>query len=354
MSLLINLSFLGQKHTGITTYTRNLFPYLKTLSPTLLTSQTHRDFKSYNVPDNLTQEGGTKANIKRLFWTELELPKIYRELKASLLFSPIPEAPLTAKTRYIVTVYDLIPLRFPKFSPLTFYCRYYLPKVLEGAEHIICISESTRQDLIKYFEVAKEKISSILLGYDRSHFFPLSLPTLPYFLYLGRYDPHKNLSRLIASFSQMSKGGDYELIFIGAFDRRFTPALQQQAKELGIESRVKFLNYVSYEDLPRYINQALALVYPSLWEGFGLPVLEAMACGTPVITSNLSSLPEVVGEAGILVNPYETAQITSAMEMIAEDGSARSNFSRLGLHQAEKFTWENTGRETAALLQRFF
>ncbi|MBR8830939.1 MAG: D-inositol-3-phosphate glycosyltransferase [Chroococcopsis gigantea SAG 12.99] len=351
MSLLVNLSFLGQKYTGITTYTKNLFPHLQSLQPTLLTSQLFPEFNCHPAPDNLTQEGGTKANIRRLLWTQLQLPRIYTGRKASLLFSPVPEAPLGNKTRYVVTVYDLIPLRFPKFSPLTFYSRYYLPRVLRGAEHIICISQCTKQDLMDYFGIPGEKMSVIMLGYDRSHFIPLSLPTLPYFLYLGRYDPHKNISRLITAFSRIS--GDYELILIGAFDPRFTPGLQRQVKELGLESRVKFLDYVSYQDLPRYINQALALVYPSLWEGFGLPLLEAMACGIPVITSNLSSLPEVVGGAGILVNPHETKEITGAMAMIGKDGEARKHFSRLGLQQASKFNWEVTGRQTRDLLGRY-
>jgi len=116
---------------------------------------------------------------------------------------------------------------------------------------------------------------------------------------------------------------------------------------------VQFLNYVSYEELPQLLNQATALVYPSLWEGFGLPVLEAIACGTPVITSNLSSLPEVTGEAAILINPYSIDEMREAMQQIATDEQLRLKLKSLSRQRAELFSWEKTGKETATILQSF-
>ncbi|MFM6278275.1 MAG: glycosyltransferase, partial [Dolichospermum sp.] len=135
----------------------------------------------------------------------------------------------------------------------------------------------------------------IPLGYDPCHFQFLNLPTKNYFLYIGRQDPYKNLQRLITAFSALPNRNNYELWLVGPSDKRYTPLLEKQVKELEINHLVKFLNYVPYNELPIIINQAIALVFPTLWEGFGLPVLEAMACGTPVITSNISSLPEVAG-----------------------------------------------------------
>jgi glycosyltransferase involved in cell wall biosynthesis len=352
--LIINLSILFSQPTGISNYAKNLFPYLKSLNPTLLTAQNYPDFNCYPVPNNLTPADGTKGHLRRLLWTQFQLPKIYQNLKSQLLFSPIPEAPLYTNCRFIVTAFDMIPLRFPKrFSPLTTYHKYYTPEVFKQAEHIICISESTANDIIQFYQIPSHKITPILLAGDNSHFQFLNLPTRNYFLYIGRQDPYKNLQRLITAFSALPHRNDYELWLAGPYDQRYSPLLEIQTQELGISHLVKFLNYVSYDELPIIINQAIALVFPSLWEGFGLPVLEAMACGTPVITSNVSSLPEVAGDAAILINPYNPGEITAAMTTIINDSETRKQLSEKGLKRANQFSWEKTGLATVEVLKQY-
>ena len=354
MQLLVNLSFLLTKPTGTTTYALNLLSCLKQLEPTLLTSQSFPDYKCYQTPNNLTSEQGLKGHLRRLLWTQFQLPKIYQNLKSQLLFSPIPEAPLYTNCRFVVTAFDMIPLRFPKrFSPLTTYHKYYTPEVFKQAEHIICISESTANDIIQFYQIPSHKITPILLAGDNSHFQFLNLPTRNYFLYIGRQDPYKNLQRLITAFSALPNRNDYELWLAGPYDQRYSPLLEIQTQELGISHLVKFLNYVSYDELPIIINQALALVFPTLWEGFGLPVLEAMACGTPVITSNISSLPEVAGDAAILINPYNPGEITAAMQAIINDSELRKQLSEKGLKRANQFSWEKTGLATVDVLKQY-
>ena len=354
MPLSINLSFLLTKPTGTTTYTLNLLPHLQKLDPTLLTSQSFPDYKCYPTPPNLTSEQGLKGHLRRLIWTQFQLPKIYQNLKSQLLFSPIPEAPLYTNCRFIVTAFDMIPLRFPnRFSPLTTYHKYYTPEVFKQAEHIICISESTANDIIQFYQIPSHKITPILLAGDSSHFQFLNLPTRNYFLYVGRQDPYKNLQRLITAFSALPHRNDYELWLAGPYDQRYSPLLEIQTQELGISHLVKFLNYVSYDELPIIINQAIALVFPSLWEGFGLPVLEAMACGTPVITSNISSLPEVAGDAAILINPYNPGEITAAMTTIINDSETRKQLVEKGLKRANQFSWEKTGLVTVEVLKKY-
>jgi len=352
--LIINLSILFSQPTGISNYAKNLFPYLKSLNPTLLTTENYPDFNCYRVPNNLTPADGTKGHLRRLIWTQFQLPKIYKNLKSQLLFSPIPEAPLYTNCRFIVTAFDMIPLRFPnRFSPLTTYHKYYTPEVFKQAEHIICISESTANDITQFYQIPSHKITPILLAGDNSHFQFLNLPTRNYFLYVGRQDPYKNLQRLITAFSALPHRNDYELWLAGPYDKRYSPLLEIQTQELGISHLVKFLNYVSYDELPIIINQAIALVFPSLWEGFGLPVLEAMACGTPVITSNISSLPEVAGDAAILINPYNTGEITAAMTTIINDSETRKQLSEKGLKRANQFSWEKTGLATVEVLKQY-
>jgi glycosyltransferase involved in cell wall biosynthesis len=272
-------------------------------------------------------------------------------------------------------VHDLIPLRFPKpKSPLTPYFRYYLPQVLTQAQHIICNSTATARDITDFYPIPAAKITPIPLAYDANHFRPLCAPLRhplrpsaflkkpdeatpandnPYFLYIGRHDPYKNLHRLIDAFATLPNGGDYELLLAGSSDKRYTPKLQSQANHLGLNHQVKFLNYVPYNQLPILLNNAIALIFPSLWEGFGLPILEAMACGTPVITSNLSALPEVAGDAAILVNPYNTMELSAAMHSIATDSQLRSRLSTLGLQRARQFSWAKTGQQTVDVLRNY-
>jgi glycosyltransferase involved in cell wall biosynthesis len=352
--LIINLSFLLSQPTGIGNYAQNLFPYLKSFQPTLLVAQKYPDFNCYPIPSNLTPDHGTKGHFNRLLWTQFQLPQIYKNLKSTLLFSPLPEAPLYTNCRFVVTSFDMIPLRFPKrFSPLIPYHRYYTPQVLKQAQHIICISQTTAKDITDFYQIPASKITAIPLAHDRTHFRPLNLPTSNYFLYIGRQDPYKNIQRLISAFAALPNYKDYELWLVGPSDRRYTPILKAQVAELGINNQVKFLDYIPYSELPKIINQAIALVFPSLWEGFGLPVLEAMACGTPVITSNLSSLPEVAGDAAILINPHNTGEITEAMQAIATDSVLRSRLSSQGIAHSQQFSWEKTGKATGEVLSRY-
>ena len=354
-SLLINLAVLFDRPTGIATYAQNIIRSLHDLQPTLLSARSFPGFEQYAIAGNMTPDCGSKGHFKRLWWTQFQLPQIYRQLQAELIYSPIPEAPLYSKSRYVVMCHDLIPLRFPhRNSPLTNYFRYVVPLVLQQAEHIICNSQATARDLVTYYNISTAKITPILLGYDAAHFYPRGVDrtTQPYFLYLGRQDPYKNLKGLLNAFAAMPNR-DVHLAIAGSADPRFTPQLQQQAIELGIADHVRWLDYLSYSELPLIISQAIALVFPTFWEGFGLPVLEAMACGTPVITSDLASLPEITEDAAILVNPYDTKAITSAMSVLATDNKMRSQLSQLGIQQARKFSWAKTGRGTKEILERY-
>jgi glycosyltransferase involved in cell wall biosynthesis len=367
----VNLSLVGVKPTGLATYARNLIPHLNLPNLTLLAADNfsregklaacnHRE-----IPANLTAEQGKMGHWRRLLWTQQQLPQICAVLRSPLLFSPVPEAPLVwsgrSKNCAVVVVHDLIPLRFPRLtSLLTQYSRYYVPQVLAQVEHIICNSAATAQDLVDYFQIPASKITPILLAHDAAHFKVLdnsaTRPELdgqdrPYFFYIGRPDPYKNLHRVISAFATLPN--DYDLWIAGSRDRRYTPLLEAQATELGLGDRVKFLDYVAYRDLPQIMGRAIALVFPSLWEGFGFPVLEAMACGTPVITSNLSSLPEVAGDAALLVNPYREAEIAAAMQTLIQDDGARSQLQIAGLARANQFSWQKTGQATAELLSRY-
>lgn len=361
--VLVNLSMVGTKPTGIANYALNLVPALSLPHVTVLASQNVTFAEPvesvYPVPANLTPEQGKLGHVRRLWWTQFQIPRLATRLSASLLFSPLPEAPLFSSNRAVVMVHDFIPLRFPRWtSPLTPYFRYYVPAVLQQADHLICNSQATADDIIRFGRVSAKRITPIPLAHNANHFRVLDLsqepvPTRPYFLHIGRPDPHKNLDRLIRAFAKLPSGQDYELWLAGSPDPRYTPALQAEAAELGLFDRVKFLDYVPYQQLPILLNQASALVFPSLWEGFGFPVLEAMACGTPVITSNCSSLPEVAGDAALLVDPYRETEIAAAMQTVISDAKARSQLRIAGLARAAEFSWSKTGAATRQILQDY-
>lgn len=351
--LLTNLSFLPKNPSGLSVYATNLLQNLEITDIQVLGNRSISNYPYYAVPPELSSDLAYAGLIRRVLWTQFQVPKLYSNLKADLFFSPIPEAPLGVKFPTVVTIHDLIPLHFPKFlSVLRLYCQYYIARVARSATHVICDSEATARDLHDFLGVSVRNLSVIQLAYNSAHFQFLDLPTQNYFLYIGRHDHYKNLSRLISAFATL-KDTDLMLKIAGSPDGKNTPVLRQQAIELGVSDRVEFLSYVPYAELPQLINQAIALVFPSLWEGFGLPVLEAMACGTPVITSNLSSIPEVAGNAAILINPYQTQEIAAAMAAVVTDGQLWRSLRESGLRQAQKFSWQKTAQETAMVLKQY-
>ncbi|HYX18596.1 MAG TPA: glycosyltransferase family 1 protein, partial [Nostoc sp.] len=257
MPILANLSFAPRKPTGWLSYSLNLFKELKNLDIEVLSPIEICGIKCYPSPQDVTTDFGIKGHLKRLLWTQFQLPNLYRQMKSTLLFSPIPEAPLFSSCSYVVTVHDLIPLRFPEWFSITqrLYCSYYIRAVIRQSKHVICDSIATSEDLSKFLDVPEGKITVIPLAYDREKFHFLNLPTQNYFLYLGRHNPHKNPERLITAFAALPNSKDYELWLAGPSDRRYTPTLKAQVEQLGITHQVKFLDYIPDSELPKIINE---------------------------------------------------------------------------------------------------
>jgi len=237
--------------------------------------------------------------------------------------------------------------------------RLLLPALARRADHIVTISEHTRRDVIATLGIAPEKVSATPLAADE-HLRPVADPErlnrartayrLParYFLHVGTLEPRKNLTRLVEAFARTAASvGDVSLVVAGA--RGWGDEdLGAQAKRLAVETRVVFIGRVAEEDLAALYSGAVSLVYPSLYEGFGLPPLEAMQCGCPVITSNVSSLPEVVGNAAILVDPLSVEEIAAAMTEVASRPGLSAKMAVQGISQAARFTWSRCAELTLA------
>jgi glycosyltransferase involved in cell wall biosynthesis len=257
---------------------------------------------------------------------------------------------------FIVTVHDLVRICFP-FGKETIQEKIGLrldALGLKRAEHIIAASASTKRDLVRYLRVPEDRVTVIYNGVDRKIFKPVSRRRFgfPYLLYVGSERPRKNLSTLLAAFAQLkseaSAFGDLRLIKVGAAGRtaEFRQATLHEVKRLGLEGEVIFTEYVSDDDLAGYYSSAIALVVPSLYEGFGLPLIEAMACGCPVVASNSSSLPEVADNAALFFDPYSSEELARKLRRVITEPDLRHQLAGKGLERAELFSWGRAARET--------
>ena len=295
----------------------------------------------------------------RLIWEQVGFPGLVRQSKVDLLHSLHYTRPLWLPCKSVVTFHDLTFFLFPELH--TRARRFFFPLAIRAsarlAQALIADSESTRQDAIRLLHIAPAKIQTALLGVDptfrkiddtgqlqriRAKY---QLPE-HFILYVGLVEPRKNLPGLINSYKDLvGEGIDHDLVIVGRSGWS-SGAVFSQVEALGLNQRVRFTGYVDQHDLPLVYNLASLFVYPTRYEGFGLPVLEALACGTPVITTNASSLPEIVGDAGILIPPDDAGALLKAMHRVLEDPELMADLSARGMKRAKGFTWERTALQT--------
>ncbi|MGQ0600787.1 MAG: glycosyltransferase family 4 protein [Anaerolineales bacterium] len=299
----------------------------------------------------------TQRPLIRILWEQLIQPLVLARLRPDLLHSLAFASPLLNPTPAVVTVYDLSFRLFPENFPAA--QRLYLSALTahscRHARRVIAISENTKADACRWLDVSAERVDVAHPGVE-PRFRPLPRREVEAFrqraglperfiLYLGTLEPRKNLSSLVASFANLqSKISNLKLILAGAKGWHYA-GLFAQVASLGLTDRVHFPGFITAEELPLWYNAAAVFAYPSTFEGFGMPVLEALACGRPVVTTNVSSLPEAGGEAALLVPPGDVAALTGALwRALNDDGSLAAR----GPAHAARFTWEHTAQATAA------
>jgi glycosyltransferase involved in cell wall biosynthesis len=263
----------------------------------------------------------------------------------------------------LVTIHDLSFVREPDtvMPGMSGHLNRWVPYSVRRASHVIAVSEATRQDLIELYQTPPEKISVLHHGVG-SEFRRVEEPEQlaavrqkyklgeqPFILSVGTIQPRKNYQRLIQAFAQIHS--KVLLVIAGGQGWR-QEEIFNEVQKLGLENRIHFIGFVAETDLPALYSAAELFIYPSLYEGFGLPVLEAMACGTPVIASNQSSLPEVVGPAGLLVNPRDVTELAAAMSQLLEDLTLRRRLSQAGQIQAARFTWPTVATRLISLYEK--
>ena len=287
------------------------------------------------------------------------IPPLLRRLDVGLYHSPYYLMPVRPGVPTVVTLHDLIPLRYPQLFTTTQRLIYRVATrlALRASRVVISVSAATAQDVEALLGLSAERVVVIPEAADPS-FRPqpdavvaalrqrLSLPQ-EYVLYVGSNKPHKNLVRLVEAWARLRPAGTV-LVIAGAWDARF-PQARQRAVALGVTEHVHFIGPVADADLAALYSGALLFVFPSECEGFGLPVLEAMACGVPIACSNVSSLTEVAGEVAVRFAPHDVDAIAAAIASLLRDADRRTDLSRRGVERAAQFSWDAAARATLAV-----
>jgi len=378
MRICIDARTIINKQTGLGRYTYNIINALKTidgeneylilvnadLNPNHPVFQQKNDrfvYKKCPIPGVTVQQ-------------QFKLNRFLQQENIDVYHYPHFDLPISVSRRVksVFTVHDLTYLLHRGvFQQAEYFKRWYTRQIMKlgirFAEKIITVSDSTRADLISYFQMNGSTTDKVETIYEacEPRFFPIKDDERlrqfkqqwalhkPYFLFLGERRPHKNLVRQIQAFDRFLKetNEEFDFIIIGkSYNDYFAP--EETVRQLGLEGKVRLLGYVDDREIPLFYNGAAAFMFVSLYEGFGIPILEAMSCGTPVITSNISSTAEIAGDAALLVDPYRVEAISRAMKEIALDSGLRSKHIRQGLERSKGFSWEMAARKTLNLYQQ--
>ncbi|MFQ3663396.1 MAG: glycosyltransferase family 1 protein [Chloroflexaceae bacterium] len=320
------------------------------------------DQRALGLPDNFRVIPSRFPTINprvRIPWEQFLAPLLLRRSGADLFHGVHSVVPLTCPVPSVVTVHDLAFIRFPR----TFraYNRLYLDLAtrlsVRRAARILVVSEHTRREVIGLLGVDPERVV-VTPNAVREHFRPPDPAVLEAFrarrglperfvLYVGTLEPRKNLTTLLEAYAQVARR-DTAPLLVGGGKGWLYDAVFQRLEALGLREQVRFIGYLEEEELPLWYAAATAFVFPSIYEGFGMPPLEAMACGTPVVASNTSSLPEVVGDAGLTVSPYNPTALAEAICRVLDDAELRQELRERGLRQARAFSWRVTAERTLA------
>jgi len=346
---------------GIGTYIRNILMELSRLDR-------ETDYIVLCRPDDVESGDVLGQNFRMVPETapmysvaeQFRIPVSLARERVRMVHEPHYVLPPLVRCRSVVTIHDCIHLQFPEYLPnrlAHLYAKGSMWAASRKADRILTVSEASKRDILQYVDVPPDKVAVIYNAIDERFLAPPNPQRMdmvrqryqldhPFVLYVGNIKPHKNLERLIDAFGRARSraGDDLKLIIIGDEISKYPP-LRQSVHKHQLDKHVRFLGFQPTETLAAFYRLARAFVFPSLYEGFGLPPLEAMACGTPVVTSNVSSLPEVAGGAALLVDPYDEEAIAAAMLQAVGDESLRADLIDKGIRRAHSFSWAQSVRK---------
>ncbi len=370
MKLLLNITcLLSGKMTGIERFAFHLAEEIRNIDPSVL-SVTAGEFPAY--PDAIRSrlltvfQNSKYEYLARALWDQTVFRRVVQQYKPDVVFFPIQDGMLYPPCKQIITVHDFdvsIPECRQEINPLRkkLY-NYKMPLILKNSSAVVAVSEFTKQGIIRVFDINPDKVHVIYNGYDESRFKILEesqkildkydLTEKNYFMFIGSILRHKNIINILKAFACLKF--QTTLVIAGVCkDKPYLAEIKKLAAELNIpESRFRYLEYVSDPDAPFLCNGAKAYLLASFHEGFGVPIIEAMACGTPVITSNCTAMPEVAGDAAILVDPHSVESISASMLEILNNPARVEEMKEAGLERVKQFSWANSARKLYNLCQK--
>ncbi len=364
-NIAIDATSIPERPTGIGNYTKGLIDALSKINGPykifVFVRTVHRELFNHK---NLTIVNcGNLNTFKRILWEQLSLPFLVKKYKIDLLHSPNYTIPYFARCRKVCTIHDLTSYIYPNRRKRIHGCffRLMIKLSVANADCIVSVSENTKKDILRIFNDLRTPVECVYQGFGSIYSTKAKTNKLsyksnvkkPYFLFVSTIEPSKNIERLIDAFCSFSNTTDkkYSLYISGKLGWGYTKVLQKIKTE-SQNHQIEYIGYVKDDELVNLYRNAHAFIYPSLYEGFGIPPLEAMACGVPVLCSNNSSLPEVVGDAAITFDPYCTKEIESAMKQISSDPKLREELIIRGHSQCKKFSWNNNAEKTISLYQK--
>lgn len=372
MKIAVNTRFLlKDKIEGIGMYTQEIFKRVVQLMPEhefyFLFDRPFSD--EYLFAKNITPvlvSPPARHPFLWYWWFEKSIPKVLREYKIDLFISPDGYASLNTEVPQIITIHDLAFEHYKKHTPFLVgrYYRHFVPKFCRKAATILAVSEFTKQDIKKRYGVDEKKIEVVYNGFDfesqetrvRSQTAEDKNPIskTPYFIFVGAVHPRKNVLGLLKAFEYFKTtfSHTHKLLIVGrkAWMNR---ELEQFLNQMKFKDDVLWISNVEHKKVIQLTQESFALVYPSLFEGFGIPVIEAMSLGVPVITSNVSSLPEVAGNAALLVNPNDTNEIANAMNLLITNEGIRKDLMAKGKIRAQDFSWDESARKVVEIIKSY-
>lgn len=368
MRVALNGLFLSAPATGTGQYLRELVRAMSGLAQDRFTFISPHSDASAPAPIQLAPTILRSPNLAKLEFEHLTFPRAARRGNFHIAHVPHFGPPLAPSLPTVITIHDLIPMVLPAYRGsvgVQLYTRL-ASVAARRADAIIADSNSSARDIAEHLRIPRERIQTVYLAAGE-RFQPVGedkirrvrekyqLPER-FVLYLGGFDTRKNVGQLIRSFARLDdeRRAGWKLVIAGQLpevDSSFFPDPRRLARELGVDNSILSPGFVAEEDKPALYSSARAFLYPSDYEGFGLPPLEAMACGTPVIASNRSSLPEVVGSAGCLLDPHDTDGWCESVRAVIHKDSLVEDLRPRGLAQARRFSWERAARETLAVYQ---
>ena len=361
----INASIVGENPTGLGIYSIKLIQELDRL---------RRDFCVYSsapeafpglrasvlpAPAAGSPGRGAGGHLVRLLWLQSLLRVRARGSRLRLLLNTVPEGILGSSIPQVTVVHDLLPLAFPPEYPRQqYYFRYFVPRILHSSKVVVTDSEYTRRAVIDRYGLPSGQVRVVYPGYNPDVYYQsdgLSSNSRlnkgeEYVLYVGNLLPHKNVLRLLDAVAILRRRRPVRLVIRGEGRPAYARAVRARVETLGLDGAVSIRGYTTERTMRDLYTGAACLVLPSLGEGFGLPVLEAMACGTPVVTTRVASIPEVAGDAAMLVDAHDAIALADALHRVVTDRGLREELRGRGLLQAKRFDWAQTAAQMSRLL----